>query len=89
MAGKKGKTLTETYRKNLAAGEPKATDRTATKTVFSRKLKDQQSDAKLKSNARANQRARKQRLMDEVKGGKPITKNRSSVYTTPKKRVRG
>ena len=46
-----------------------------------RTVAEAETDKKLKANAKANSKARMNRLMDEVKTGKKISKPRGSVYT--------
>ena len=77
-------TLGKGYYENLISfGNSKEFDRKQKKTQNRkpRTVAEAETDKKLKANAKANSKARMNRLMDEVKTGKKISKPRGSVYT--------
>lgn len=81
------KNLRNAYMGNLAKGNPGKTDEQAKRTQFAEPgLSDAASVRQMKKNAGANSKKRRDRLLDEVKSGKPITKpgRLSSIYSNPK-----
>jgi hypothetical protein len=77
-------TLGKGYYENLVSfGSGKEFDRKQKKTQNRkpRTVAEAETDKKLKANAKANSKARMNRLMDEVKTGKKISKPKGSVYT--------
>ena len=82
-------TLGKGYYENLISfGSSKEFDRKQKKTQNRkpRTVAEAETDKKLKANAKANSKARMNKLMDEVKTGKKISKPSGSVYSTPKKK---
>jgi hypothetical protein len=49
-----------------------------------RTVAEAETDKKLKANAKANRKSRMDRLMNEVKTGKEISKPKGSIYRKPK-----
>ena len=82
-------TLGKGYYNNLLSfGDSQKFDRKQKKTQNRkpRTVAEAETDKKLKANAKANRKSRMDRLMDEVKTGKPISKPKRSIYSKPKKK---
>lgn len=82
-------TLGKGYYENLISfGDSQKFDRKQKKTQNRkpRTVAEAETDKKLKANAKTNGKARMDRLMDEVKTGKKISKPTRSIYSKPKKK---
>ena len=82
-------TLGKGYYENLTSfGNTDKFDRKQKRTQNRkpRTVAEAETDKRLKANAKVNSKARMDRLMDEVKTGKDISKPKNSVYATTEKR---
>lgn len=82
-------TLGKGYYENLLSfGDSEKFDRKQKKTQNRkpRTVAEAETDKKLKANAKTNRKARMDKLANEVKTGKKISKPKRSIYSKPKKK---
>ena len=80
-------TLGKGYYENLVSfGKEFDRKQKKTQNRKPRTVAEAETDKKLKANAKVNSKARMDRLMDEVKTGKKISKAKGSVYAKPRKK---